>query len=303
MQKLMFGYITPSVPELKVKEHTAYRAVYCGLCKATGGGGCARLIRTPARLALRYDTAFLALFRLMLSPEQATFAPSRCLAHPIKPRPMIKPSNRAITYSADAGMLLFAHSLRDQAADRSGLRGRLAKCLLPYASMLQREASARIGAELDALLTENLTALAEMERAGESSPDRISHPFGVLLGEIFAHSLPDETAEQARELGYCLGKWIYLADAADDLAADRKSGAYNPLLCREQSDLADPGASVLSPESLRFSMLLLLRRADRALSSITAGDSGCRAILENILRLGLPEQTDRLIAKLQKDLL
>lgn len=299
----MFGYITPSVPELKVKEHTAYRAVYCGLCKATGGGGCARLIRTPAKLALRYDTVFLALFRLMLSPEQASFAPSRCLAHPIKPRPMIQPSNHAIAYSADAGMLLFAHSLRDHAADQSGLRKRLAKCLLPYASLLQREVSARIGTELDALLTENLAALAEMEQAGEPSPDRVSHPFGVLLGEIFAYALPDDVTEPARELGYCLGKWIYLADAADDLADDRKNGAYNPLLCRRQSDCSDSSESALSPEALRISMLLLLRRADHALSSIANGDSGCRAILENILRLGLPDQTDRLIAKLQKDLI
>ena len=29
----MFGYVTPLVDELKVKEHIFYKSVYCGLCR------------------------------------------------------------------------------------------------------------------------------------------------------------------------------------------------------------------------------------------------------------------------------
>ena len=34
------------------------------------------------------------------------------------------------------------------------------------------------------------------------------------------------------QLLYHLGRWIYLVDAADDLAEDAASGSYNPILCR-----------------------------------------------------------------------
>ena len=34
------------------------------------------------------------------------------------------------------------------------------------------------------------------------------------------------------QLLYHLGRWVYLVDAADDLAEDFAAGSYNPLLCR-----------------------------------------------------------------------
>lgn len=284
----MFGYVKPCVPELKVKEHTCYRAVYCGLCKATGGRCRAALI--PAKLALRYDTVFLALLRLMMEEAPAEFQNRRCLLHPLRPIPMAMPT-QALEYSANAGSLLFAHSLRDHAADTKGLRGLGAKLLLPYAGILRRAAARQIEEEcgeqsLDGAIASHLEELGELEREGCQSPDRVSHVFGRLLGEVFAHGLSDPRRTSAGQIGYHLGKWIYLADAADDLEKDRKAGAYNPFLASEPSP---------SRETLACAMLLELKLADEALSRMEGGDIGYRNILENILRLGLPEQTERLL--------
>ena len=57
----MFGYVREYPPELKLKHHVFYRAVYCGVCKSMGHctGFC-------SRATLSYDMVFLALVRMAL---------------------------------------------------------------------------------------------------------------------------------------------------------------------------------------------------------------------------------------------
>ena len=48
---------------------------------------------------------------------------------------------------------------------------------------------------------------------------------------------------------YHLGRWIYLVDAADDLAEDFASGSYNPLICRfslEKGELTEEARESLT---------------------------------------------------------
>ncbi|MCL1919001.1 MAG: DUF5685 family protein [Peptococcaceae bacterium] len=42
------------------------------------------------------------------------------------------------------------------------------------------------------------------------------------------------------KIGHCLGKWIYLMDAMDDLEENIKTGAYNPLLYRFAYENGEP---------------------------------------------------------------
>ena len=50
---------------------------------------------------------------------------------------------------------------------------------------------------------------------------------GEALGEIYAYK-DDIWSEDLRQLGFYLGKFIYLMDAYEDLEKDKKSGNYNP---------------------------------------------------------------------------
>jgi hypothetical protein len=77
---------------------------------------------------------------------------------------------------------------------------------------------------------------------------------------------------------YHVGRWIYLADARDDLEEDRQNGNYNPLLLRYGQEVDDT--------SLEDTMLHSL---DMAAAALRLGQFGCRfPVLENILCLGLP---------------
>ena len=77
---------------------------------------------------------------------------------------------------------------------------------------------------------------------------------------------------------YHVGRWIYLADARDDLEEDRNTGSYNPLLLRFDGVCDDALLSTTMKHSLNM-----------ACSALSVLDLGSRAgILENILYLGLP---------------
>ena len=69
--------------------------------------------------------------------------------------------------------------------------------------------------------------------------DRAGAIFGELMAEIFDYR-HDMWSPALRNVGYYLGKYIYVLDAYDDLEKDIKSGSFNPLIKikdREDFDL------------------------------------------------------------------
>ena len=73
----------------------------------------------------------------------------------------------------------------------------------------------------------NVEALAAAEDAGEYDLDRIAGFTGNLTAEVFVMQ-EDEWVDELRDIGFYLGKFIYLLDAYDDLEKDLKKGEYNP---------------------------------------------------------------------------
>ena len=80
------------------------------------------------------------------------------------------------------------------------------------------------------------------------------------------------------QLLYHLGRWIYLADARDDLEEDRQAAHYNPVAARFGPQGDDEALGQTMQRSLEL-----------AGAAFQLGEFGCRTpILENILYLGLP---------------
>ena len=81
----MFGFVKPEQGTLLVKEYAFYKATYCGICrqmKAHTG------LLSP--IFLTYDSVFLALVRMVFEDKKSSGAKKgRCLAHPLKSRPML----------------------------------------------------------------------------------------------------------------------------------------------------------------------------------------------------------------------
>lgn len=229
----MFGYVRIRKPELRVAEYETYRGVYCSLCRELG-----RRYGLPARLTLSYDFTFLALLRMALDDDDPSFRAGRC---PFNPSKRCAYCNRRdhTAFAADAAVLLTYYKLRDALADEGFWRALPARLALPFAALARRKA-ARLHPELDALFSRCLQKQAELERARTSSLDAAAEPTALMLAALAQEGARDETERRIRErFGYCLGRWIYLADAADDLAEDERRGRYNPFSLRRQAPPAE----------------------------------------------------------------
>lgn len=271
----MFGYVTPLTEELRVKEHIFYKSVYCGLCRTMGKRVCGE-----SRMTLSYDIVFLALVRMAITGDALEFKKGRCLTSPAKKRVFLKP-NRSLEYSAAAGALLAYHNIADNATDSKGVKRAAAKAALIFSRRMRKRAGLT---ELDSVISEKLEALARLEKGGDSSIDVLAEKFGELLSEVFSYGLEGIDGRVAAEIGYHVGRWIYIVDAVDDFDKDKKQGEFNPL---EEVNVG----------LLRCSMRLELEAVSGAIALISCEDQGINNIIENIIYLGMPSKIEKVLSK------
>ena len=219
----MFGYVLPPLERLSQEEQDRFRAMYCGLCRCLG-----QRCGESARMILNYDFTYLAI--LLSGGEAGETREGRCLPHPVRPRAYLPPAP-AMELAADESVILAYWKLRDGVADSRG--GKRAKYRLASAALeggYQRAAAAR--PDFDAAVRRQLRELARLEAERCPSLDAPADAFAQLLAAAAEEAAGERERRVLRQLLYHLGRWVYLIDAADDLAEDFAGGGYNPLICR-----------------------------------------------------------------------
>ena len=216
----MFGYVLPPMELLPEEERRRFRSVYCGLCRCLG-----QRCGQGARMILNYDFTYLAI--LLSGGEAGEEREGRCLPHPVRARPYLAPTP-AMELAADESVILAYWQLRDGVADSRGAKRekyRLAAAALKGG--YERAAAARPG--FDEAVRRQLGELSRFEAERCDSLDAPADAFAQLLS-----AAAEEAGEERvlRQLLYHLGRWVYLIDAADDLAEDFAGGGYNPLIHR-----------------------------------------------------------------------
>lgn len=264
----MFGYVRPLRAELKCRDFDLYRATYCGLCRCMR-----RRYGIVAPMFLNFDFTFLTL--LLWEPEDR-FKPcsGRCHGNPLLKKPMC-PDSTALELAADESMILTWWKLRDAIHDE-GLVGRMKARALCLALRRAYRKAAACCPDFDRAVRDSLEQLSALEEEGCPSLDRTADTFARLLQA--AAPGEGERGRVLSQLLYHLGRWIYLADARDDLAEDLTAGRYNPVAARYGPEGDDNALSLTMEQSL-----------DHMGAAFQLGDFGCRGpLIENILYLGLP---------------
>ena len=219
----MFGYVRPSMERLSEEDRNRFSAMYCGLCRTLEAR-----YGTAARFILNYDFTFLAL--LLAAPDASEPRHRSCMAHPVSGRNYYEP-DPALELAADCSVILTWWQLRDGVADHGALKGMKYRVAAAALAGAYRKACARRPA-FDRSTAEHLAKLAALERAGCASMDEAADTFARLLQSVSAEVEDPVKARVLEQMLYHLGRWIYLVDAADDLAEDYASGNYNPLIAR-----------------------------------------------------------------------
>lgn len=268
----MFGYVRPVLNELTPEEKQAYQSAYCGLCHTMG-----QRHGWLSRFTLNYDFTLLALLHYGSSAGSTTVC-RRCPAHPFR-KGRICLCGEALDAAADESMILTWYKLSDDVADRSWLTGLPSRLLRTLFRRAYRRA-AQVRPEFDAAVRREMERLSGLERERSPRLDRIADTFASILAAAAA-DCADETGRRAMEqLLYHLGRWVYLADAWDDLEEDRKAGRYNPLDARFDGHAAE------ERDYVETTMTHSLRLICSALQLMEFG--AWSAVLENIFYRGLP---------------
>lgn len=287
----MFGYILPDKPELKIKEFEAFRAYYCGVCKAMG-----RSFGLFSRLTLNYDSVFLGLFLSSLHKETPVITKEGCIANPLKRKWIVKGSP-SVNFAADINVLLTYYKLKDNWLDEKSYPALAAAAAIhsgyKRAAVRNPEAEKKIAASIQAL------GLLEQEKC--NSIDRAAEPFADMMKHLLVLGYRGEDKNTGRILewtGYNLGKWIYTIDAFDDIEKDIKSGSYNPLLLQYQYTGEETEVfKARIKEEIRSSLLQALSQTTEAVELLSPDNKG---IIDNILYNGLYKKTENILCGCKK---
>jgi hypothetical protein len=283
---LLFGYVTPLKAEMKVKDWARFKCYYCGLCchiKKEFGN--------IPRMSLNYDMTFLGLLLDALNPEEITVLKHRCVLHPTEKKTVIT-NNKALSYAAAMNISLFYYKLLDDVQDDKNIKSTLLSMLLsPY----KRKFSSSITV-INNSISQYLNKLSILENSKSfSSIDEICDPFSSLVGIImrdYPYELNDDCPELRNtlyNLGYSIGKWIYLIDALDDLMSDIEKKKFNPLafLYNKESLSYDEFIELIKPK-MEFTILNCGYTCRENLEKLNLARN--KDILYNIIELGLMDK-------------
>ncbi|MBQ3161727.1 MAG: hypothetical protein IJC04_06335 [Oscillospiraceae bacterium] len=283
----MFGYVKPFKPHMRICEFEIYNAVYCGLCKMLG-----KNYGLMSRMTLSYDFAFLGLMELALNESEAEFEPQRCMAHPLRKKSCLK-STDGLDYTAAAASILIYNKITDDITDKKFLV-KLPSLLAKFAAgKAYKKASAKYP-ELSEYISEQMKQQNKLEAENCKSIDRASEPSSNMLAEI-ASGLSDDPEEKRilHRFGYLLGRFIYIADAFDDLEKDFHSRGFNPLIVGDSAihELNTEEVQKKTEDSINFTLGAL---AD---TYVQLELKRFKPITDNIVYLGLKNSFYDLIKK------
>ena len=261
----MFGYITIHKDELKFKEYDVYHSYYCGLCHTLKERyGC------MSRLSLNFDMTFLALLLTGLYEPETKKEMSRCVMHPIHRQ--AKCYNQYVDYAADMTIVLSYLKCEDDWQDEKKVSKQLYKQTLKKAYQSVRQ----LYPHKIEVIEKELSSIHRLEKEKTTQIDEIAGCFGKVMAEICVYQ-DDEWKNDLYELGFYLGKFIYLMDAYDDVEKDIKKGNYNPFIEKfSQDDFEIETRNILE---------MMIARASTAFECLPIIEN--EEILRNILYSGV----------------
>lgn len=291
----MFGYIKPNRPNMLVKEHEAYKAVYCGLCNKLG-----KKFGFWARFTLSYDFTFFAVLGYEFAQAVPEFYRIFC---PMKPLKKCAAANNSevLDLTANFAMIMLYYKALDNIKDNN-LKDKLKSILIfPLLKSAFKRAKNE-NPQIAQIAEEMFARQAQIEDANSPVLDEACEPSAAALGKILAIYAHGETQKRiAERLGYLLGRYIYICDAADDMEDDKKDNNYNPLLnsyyqkTKESGEAENPAVLKTVRENARLSLNLTI--AEAAATAQLLEDGTFSGIIHNVLYDGLILTAEEIFGK------
>lgn len=276
----MFGYVKVYREELLVREDEAYKSVYCSLCKRLG-----KEYSFLTRFILSYDCTFYAMFLLSVSGSCTGFTRGRCCCNPAKKCSFCTGGEESLNKAAALSVLLAFYKLEDDIEDEKSFKRLFCKCVRPFFSHWRKKAAHKYPG-LDQAAFAMLCGQKEAEADPVCCLDKAADPTAQMMAEVLAEDAADDVQKRIfSQLGYQLGRWIYLIDAADDLCEDEKNGSFNPFLVLQKEER--------NRENMQMILSRCLAQMFDAYNLLDLQDF--KGILDNIILKGLPVMQEKVL--------
>ena len=274
-----------------MKEQQCYKAYYCGICREIG-----KRFGFVPRFGLTHEFAVLAMLLEVCNSSSKTLKIKNkpCIAHPFK-RVRSVSGSPFMTYAAACNVLFFRVKLQDAWVDDRNIGAWFAKIFFSFGN---RKATKKYRDFAQAISTE-IATLNAYEKELCSSVDVVSEPFARLLSTLFTVDglMPGTISKELSSMGYHLGKWIYLIDAASDRVEDRKKGSYNVYNIRYK-DAPLPSNERITRELCLAAVTESWEKLKKHVSSKYYAEIG---YLDNLFYLGLRAKEESLSCLEQED--
>ncbi len=211
----MFGYVVINREKMSDREYDLYHSFYCGLCREL-----ADKYGNTMSMTLNNDMTFMSILLSGLEEPENTDGELRCPVH--LTRHVQYRRNMYTAYGAEMTILLSYYKTLDDVNDEGKGRRTLKKLEKPMHEVRLKYP------EKIAVIENALRRITVLEKEGSRDLDLLCNTFGEVLGTIFAVK-ESIFAKNLYDMGYSLGRFIYLMDAYDDLEEDLKKNQFNPL--------------------------------------------------------------------------
>lgn len=273
----MFGYVKPFEPHMRICEYEIYRSVYCGLRKIMR-----KKYGLTAKTLLSRDFTLLGLLELSINGAETETVNVRSLAHPFKKAPCIITAD-GLDFTAAAAALLIYRNISDNAEDKRFLKKLPPKIILKLISKAYRKAAEQYP-DLAEYIAEQMRCKKKLEKENCKTIDRASEPISNVLAEIASRLSSDPEQQRIlRRFGFLLGRYIYIADAFDDVEKDFRTRGFNPLILGNYviNDIDLPAIQKRTEDSVNFTLGAL---AD---CYVQLEIERFKPVIDNIVYLGL----------------
>lgn len=284
----MFGYVQPDKSELKVKEYETYKAVYCSVCKSLG-----KNYGLLARFLLTYDSAFYVFLMKSVKQDEPDCAHKGvCRFNPLKKCNYID-NDVYLDEAAALTVIMFYYKIKDNIKDSGLIKRLLMYFVLPYITLKFKKAVKNYS-YFDDIISLSMKEQAEAESDKNCITDKACDPSAKALGKIISYNAKGEIKQTLYRIGYCIGRWVYLTDAFDDLENDIKHRNFNPFITKYNLKTVENISKEVTVDICR-SIRLTANETANALNTV---NKNCyKNIVENIVFDGMENQLNKILKK------
>lgn len=283
----MYGYIVPQKSTLSMQDFVLYRSFYCGICCQIG-----KLYGQLPRITTSYDFTFLSALLHDAASADIVIEEHNCILNPVKKKAVLQP-NPLHERIAAASIIMSYKKAEDGIKDGDGFKYDM------YRRMLSRpyKKSVELYPDIAGAIDKAYEKIVDVEAQKPTSLDRAADPFATLLA-----SLPEviigRTDDNLRGLCYNIGKFVYFADALDDLAEDNRKKRYNPFLAAFGEFKSRSQFISAHKSDIEFCLMSTYARAVDCFIRIRLTQS--RSLLSNIVCEGMKAKAEELLGARKK---